>query len=185
MDLGFRMHAERTPNPNSIKWVLGQPLIDGSGSAYFDAPPTADVSPLGARLFAVDGVVGVFFAANFATVTKRDDVEWTDIAQLLVDAIKECLGSGETALGPAFVAPEVGDEGGLVTRIRRVLDEEIRPQVAMDGGDIVFAGYRDGVVELVLQGACSGCPSSTATLKYGIEARLREEFPEVQGVVAL
>ncbi len=184
MEIGFRMHAERTPNPNSIKWVLGRPLVDGSSSAHFDAPPASEVSPLAAQLFAIDGVVGVFLAANFVTVTKREDVEWTDIAQPIVDAIKACAEAG-TALGPAFAPAEHGAGGEVVDRIRRILDEEVRPAVAMDGGDIVFAGFRDGVVEVYMHGSCSGCPASTATLKMGIEARLREEIPEVEAVVAL
>ena len=91
MDLGFRMHAERTPNPNSIKWVLGRPVVEGPASAHFEAAPTPDVSPLAARLFEVEGVVGAFLASNFVTVSKRPDVEWTDIAQSIVDAIKSCL----------------------------------------------------------------------------------------------
>ena len=185
MDLGFRMHAERTPNPNSIKWVLGRPVVEGSGSAHFDAPPDREVSPLAAALFAVDGVVGVFLAANFVTVTKRSEVEWTDIAQSVVDALKACLEGGAPALGPAWQPAEQGEGGEVVGRILRILEEEVRPAVAMDGGDIVFAGFRDGIVELYMQGSCSGCPSSTATLKHGIEARLRDEVPEVQGVVAL
>jgi Fe-S cluster biogenesis protein NfuA len=119
------------------------------------------------------------------TVTKHPDVEWTDIAQSVVDAVKGCLSDGGSALGPAWEAPEHSDESEVVGRIIRILEEEVRPAVAMDGGDIVFAGFRDGIVELYMQGSCSGCPSSTATLKHGIEARLRDEVPEVQGVVAL
>ncbi len=179
------MHAERTPNPNSIKWVLGRPVAEGAGGAHFESDPGVDVSPLASRLFAVDGVTGVFLASNFVTVTKRDDVEWTDVAQAIVDAIKACLADGGSALGPAYAAPERSGEGEVVGRILRILEEEVRPAVAMDGGDIVFAGFRDGIVELYLHGSCSGCPSSTATLKLGIEARLREEIPEIQGVVAL
>jgi Fe-S cluster biogenesis protein NfuA len=185
MDLGFRMHAERTPNPNSIKWVLGRAVVDGSGSAHFDAAPAGDVSPLAAALFGIDGVVGVFLASNFVTVTKRPEIEWTDIAQSVVDALKGCLEGGGPALGPAWQPAEQSGEGEVVGRILRILEEEVRPAVAMDGGDIVFAGFRDGIVELYMQGSCSGCPSSTATLKHGIEARLRDEVPEVQGVVAL
>ena len=186
MDLGFRMHAERTPNPNSIKWVLGQPLTPSGVSAHFDEAPRPEVSPLASRLFALDGVEGVFLASNFVTVTKRPDLEWTEIAQPIVDAIKQSLEGGGQALGPAFEVQSLrtGDDD-LVRRIRRILEEEVRPAVAMDGGDIVFAGYRDGIVELYMHGSCSGCPSSTATLKLGIEARLREEIPEVREVVAL
>jgi len=185
-DLGLRMHAERTPNPNSLKWVLGRRVVEGSGSAHFSEPPPADVSPLAARLFEIDGVELVFVAANFVTVTKRGDVEWTDIAQPIVDRLRECLGRGGSALGPAFAASgAAAPESAVVARIQRLLDEEVRPAVAMDGGDIVFAGFRDGIVELYLHGSCSGCPSSTVTLKQGIESRLMEAIPEVQGVVAL
>jgi len=185
MDLGFRMHAERTPNPNSIKWVLGMEVVEGGASAHFDTAPAADVSPLAAQLFDVDGVEAVFLASNFVTVTKRDEIEWTDIAQPIVDAIKARLADGGEALGPAWEAPETQGGDAVVGRILQILEEEVRPAVAMDGGDIVFAGFRDGIVELYMQGSCSGCPSSTATLRHGIEARLREAVPEVQGVVAL
>jgi Fe-S cluster biogenesis protein NfuA len=165
--------------------VLGRAVVDGSGSAHFDAAPASDVSPLAAALFGIDGVVGVFLASNFVTVTKRPEIEWTDIAQSVVDALKGCLEGGGPALGPAWQPVEQSGEGEVVARILRILEEEVRPAVAMDGGDIVFAGFRDGIVELYMQGSCSGCPSSTATLKHGIEARLRDEVPEVQGVVAL
>jgi Fe-S cluster biogenesis protein NfuA len=185
LDLGFRMHAERTPNPNSIKWVLARAIVEPGVSAQFDSAPGEDVSPLAARLFELEGVEGVFVASNFVTVTKQPDLEWTEIAQPIVDAIKGCLADDGSALGPAFEVAERFDDDAVVQRIRRILEEEVRPAVAMDGGDIVFAGFRDGTVELYMQGSCSGCPSATATLKMGIEARLREEIPEVREVVAL
>jgi Fe-S cluster biogenesis protein NfuA len=185
LDPGFRMHAERTPNPDSIKWVLGCPVVDGGVSAHFESAPAASVSPLAARLLAIDGVRGVFLASNFVTVTKRAELEWTDLAQPIVDAIKEWASEGVPALGPGFRPQASVAETDVVERIRRILDDEVRPAVAMDGGDIVFSGFRDGIVELYLHGACSGCPSSTATLKLGIEARLREAIPEVLGVIAL
>ncbi len=185
MDLGFRFHAERTPNPHSIKWVLGEAVAAPGVTADFPEPVDAGASPLAARLFAVSGVTRVFFTANFVTVTKREDVEWTDVAQPLVDALKAFAASGEDALGPVFEAPEPLPEGDVVDRIRQILEEEVRPAVAMDGGDVVFAGYRDGVVEVQLQGSCVGCPSSTATLRFGIEARLREAIPEVVQVVSV
>ncbi|HEX9814619.1 MAG TPA: NifU family protein [Myxococcota bacterium] len=185
MDLGFRMHAERTPNPNSIKWVMGTRLIEGSASANFDAPPGREVSPLAHELFLIDGVVGVFVAANFATVSKREEAEWVDIAQPIVDALKQHLGSGEPALGPGYQAVAAEASGALVQRICRVLDEQIRPAVARDGGDILFVGFREGIVELQMRGACSGCPSATATLKMAVESRLREEIPEIREVVAV
>lgn len=185
MEPGLRMHAERTPNPDSIKWVLGRPIVAPGAAAHFDRAPEAAVSPLAACLFAIEGVVGVFLASNFVTVTRRADVEWTDLAQPVVDALKACLADGGEALGPAYEPAQAADEGALIARIRSVLDEEVRPAVAMDGGDITFVAFREGIVELRMRGSCSGCPSSAATLKHGIEARLRERIPEVQGVVAL
>lgn len=183
MDLDFRMHAERTPNPESIKWVVSSELVPVGETASFSAPVAADVSPLAARLFAVEGVVGVFLASHFATVTKREGLEWTDLAQGVVDAIKAHVASGDPGLGPAFEPEPAGPVGSVEARIQQILEEEIRPAVAMDGGDVVFAGFHDGVVEVMLQGSCVGCPSSTATLRFGIEARLRDAIPEVTQVV--
>jgi Fe-S cluster biogenesis protein NfuA len=179
------MHAERTPNPHSIKWVVGCPVAPGGTGAHFETPPAADVSPLAASLFSLDGVRGVFLGSDFVTVTKREDAEWLDLAQPIVDRLREHLASGAPALGPAFAGADVGAESEVVVRIRRVLEDEVRPAVAMDGGDVVFSAFRDGVVELYLRGSCSGCPGSETTLRNGIEARLREAIPEVQGVVAL
>jgi Fe-S cluster biogenesis protein NfuA len=183
--LDFHLRAERTPNPNSVKWVVSTRLLESGHSACFDAPVGADVSPLAARLFSVQGVAGVFLAAHGVTVTKRPEAEWPALAQSLVDAIKAFAASGEPALGTAWRPPADEAPDGVAARVRRVIDEEIRPYVAQDGGDVLFAGFRDGRVELHLQGSCSGCPSSTATLKLGIETRLREAVPEVEEVVAI
>ena len=185
MDLSFRMHAERTPNPNSIKWVLGSPLVEPGAGAQFVAPPEPGESPLAESLFRIDGVEGVFLASSFITVSKSDSVEWTELAPPIVEAIKAWAAQGEPALGPNYQPPSDGDEGGVVARIKQILEDEIRPYVAQDGGEITFAGFHDGVVEVFLQGACAGCPSSTITLKMGIESRLKEEIPEVEKVVAL
>ena len=185
LELDFQMRAERTPNPHSVKWILSRTLLASGQSAHFETPPAADVSPLAARLFAIDGVTGVFLAGNFVTVTKQTELEWPALAQSLVDALKAFAASGEPAVGPAWDAARTASTSDVEERIQRILDQEIRPYVAQDGGDVLFAGFRDGTVELYLQGSCSGCPSSTATLKHGIEARLREAVPEVQEVVAL
>ena len=185
MSSSFRLHAERTPNPESIKWVLSEPVAPDGVSASFKEPVGADVSPLAARLFAVDGVVSVFFAANFITTTKREDVEWTDIVESLADAIKSFVKSQASAVGPEFDSGAAHPQGEVVDRIRKILEEEIRPAVAMDGGDIVFQGFEEGVVYLQMRGACSGCPSSTATLKHGIENMLRHYIPEVREVRAV
>ncbi len=186
MKLGFRMHAERTPNPNSVKWVLSAPVAgDGRGSASFEDAPGKDVSPLAARLFSVAGVVGVFLGPDFVTISKEPEAEWTDLAPPIVAGIKEWVTAEEPALGSAYEPPDYGDEGEIVAQIRAILERDIQPYVAADGGEIAFAGYRDGVVEVFLRGACAGCPSSTITLKMGIEARLKEEIPAVTSVVAL
>jgi Fe-S cluster biogenesis protein NfuA len=183
MDLDFRMHAERTPNPQSIKWVLSKEIVPPGETANFRSPVAADVSPLAARLFALGGIESVFLASHFVTVTKREELAWTDLAQGVVDAIKAHVASAEPALGPAFQPESDAPAGSVEERIKAILENEIRPAVAMDGGDVVFAGFHDGVVEVMLQGSCAGCPSSTATLRFGIEARLRDEIPEVTRVV--
>jgi Fe-S cluster biogenesis protein NfuA len=185
MDLAFRMHAERTPNPNSIKWVLGSPVVEGASGAHFAGPPTPGESPLAAALFRVHGVAGVFLGSNFLTVTKNDVAEWAELAPPIVEAIKAWAGSDESALGPDYVEPDEGEQSEVVARIKQILEDEIRPYVAQDGGEIIFAGFHDGTVEVYMQGACAGCPSSTITLKMGIESRLKEAIPEVQQVVAL
>ncbi len=185
MDLGFRMHAERTPNPNSIKWVLGQTVADVVASAAFASDVSATVSPLAAPIFAIEGVAGVLLGPNFVTVTKREDAEWTALAAPIVAAIKAWAASGVAALGPDFEPPRAVDDDEIVMKIRTILERDVRPYVEQDGGEIRFAGYHDGVVEVVLQGACAGCPSSSITLKMGIEARLKDEIPEIRSVVAL
>ena len=185
MDLGFRMHAERTPNPNSIKWVLGQTVADVVGSASFSQTVKMEISPLASPILDLDGVEGVYLGPTFITVTKAEGVEWTDLAAPIVAEIKAWVGTGQSAFGPAFEPPERGDDDAITAKIRLILERDIRPYVEQDGGEIVFAGYHDGVVEVVLQGACAGCPSSSITLKMGIEARLKEEIPEVRSVVAL
>jgi Fe-S cluster biogenesis protein NfuA len=180
------MHAERTPNPDSIKWVLSSDLAPEGITANFAEPVGHETSPLAASLFGVDGVVGVFLARNFVTVTKREELEWTDIAQDVVDAIKAFAAGDEPAVGPGFESPPAaGPQGEVEARIRDILENEVRPAVAMDGGDVIFAGFRDGVVEVMLQGSCVGCPSSTATLRFGIEARLKEQIPEVTRVISV
>ena len=186
------MHAERTPNPNSIKWVLGQEVAAVVSSASFssassdaDSAVTSEVSPLAAPILEIEGVEGVFLGPTFITVTKTEASEWTELAAPIVAAIKAWAAGGEPALGPGFEIPEAAEDDVVVAQIRTILERDVRPYVEQDGGEISFAGYRDGVVEVILQGACAGCPSSSITLKMGIEARLKEEIPEVKSVVAL
>jgi Fe-S cluster biogenesis protein NfuA len=179
------MHAERTPNPNSIKWVLGQSVAGDAGSASFEGEVSPEVSPLARAILEVEGTVGVYLGPTFVTVTKIEAAEWTDLAAPIVAGIKAWAAGGQPALGPAFEPPESGDSDEIVVRIREILERDVRPYVEQDGGEISFAGYRDGIVEVILQGACAGCPSSSITLKMGIEARLKDEIPEIRSVVAL
>lgn len=185
LDLGFRMHAERTPNPNSIKWVLGQAVAGETGSATFAGSVAPGISPVASAILEVPGVESVFLGPMFVTVTKADAFEWTDLAAPIVAAIKAWAATGEPALGTDFEPPAQQESSAIIEQIRTILERDVRPYVESDGGEIQFAGYHDGVVEVILQGACAGCPSSSITLKMGIEARLKEEIPEIKSVVAL
>ncbi len=185
MESELRMHAERTPNPNSIKWVMNRSLASEPGGVHFGDPVADDVSPLASGLFVVEGVEGVFLGPDFVTVSKSPEAEWTDLAPPIVAALKAWAGSGSPALGAGWKPPERADDDAVVTRIREILENEVRPYVERDGGEIVFAGFSDGEVRVSLRGACAGCPSSTITLKLAIEGRLKEAIPEVESVVAV
>jgi Fe-S cluster biogenesis protein NfuA len=181
----LRMHAERTPNPESVKWVLGCAVASEAGSATFGPEVDSELSPLAAGLLEIEGVERILLGLDFVTVTKSPDVAWSDLAGPVPDAIRAWAASGEPALGPAWTPPEPEQDDVVVARIRRILDDEIAPYVAQDGGEIQLVGFDSGVVRVRLRGACEGCPSSTITLKMGIEARLREEIAEVQSVEAV
>ncbi len=172
-----------TPNPRSVKFLTDRTLLP-VGSADFRSPDSCARSPLAHRLFELDHVQGVFLCQNFVTVTAdRDDV-WNTLSPAIVDVIADHLASGQEILQPAEDEENV-DSDAVVLRIREILDQQIRPAVAMDGGDIAFVSFEDGVVSLKMQGACGGCPSATATLKQGIEARLRHFVPQVRRVEAV
>ena len=190
LELEFRLRAERTPNPQSIKWVVHPPLQAEGRSAYFRQAPRVEVSPLAAALFSVDGILEVLLAAEFVTVTKAAEAAWPDLAEPVFAEIKAFATQGEPVFGPeagVLDTPADGnaEEDRTTAKIRAFLDKEIRPLVARDGGELLFVEFREGVVHLALQGACSGCPNSTQTLKFGIEERLKAAVPEVREVVAL
>ncbi len=178
------IQTEATPNPATLKFLPGKTVMQ-SGSADFPNPEGADASPLASRLFAVDGVRAVFLGPDFVTVTK-DDVDWAHIKPALLGAIMEHYASGDPVLrGDSHAvthAEHSGPDSDIVGQIKELLDTRVRPAVAQDGGDITFHGYESGIVYLHMQGACAGCPSSTLTLKHGIENLLRHYIPEVTEV---
>ena len=177
------IQTESTPNPATLKFLPGQTVLE-LGTADFPSAEAAAKSPLAQRIFAAGGVTGVFFGTDFVTVTKADDVDWPHIKPQILGAIMEHYQSGQPVIsgdGSASGghAEHTGEDGDIVKQIKELLDTRVRPAVAQDGGDITFHGFDRGVVYLHMQGACAGCPSSTLTLKMGIENLLRHYIPEV------
>lgn len=180
------IYTEITPNPASLKFVADK-VIHPSGSADFPNVDAASEAPLAAKLFEFAYVNGVFIGHNFVTVTKAAEKQWEEIIPPLKQTIKAFLESGEPVLLNVETPAEAydPDEDPTIRRIKQLLDENIRPAVAMDGGDITFESFQEGTVKLRLQGSCSGCPSSTMTLKMGIEGLLTRMVPEVKQVEAV
>jgi len=178
---------EFTPNPNTLKYSVNRELLE-TGAANFTRKEDAEArSPLAAKLFGVSGIAGVMIGKNFVTVTKTEDGDWDGVHKTASSIIEQHLVKGEKVMNAEVPTP-AAHKGGTTEvegKIRLILDNEIRPAVAMDGGDITFEKFEDGVVYLQLQGSCAGCPSSTMTLKMGIETRLREAIPEVREVVSV
>lgn len=182
------IQTEATPNPATLKFIPGKPVLSSGTRDYRQAQDAGD-SPLASRLFEIDGVEGVFFGTDFISVTKgEDDGEWQHLKPAVLGAIMEHYLSGAPVLEGAHDEAEPDAEsydeadGEIVSTIKELLETRVRPAVAQDGGDITFQSYADGVVYLHMRGACAGCPSSTATLKNGIENLLRHFVPEVQEV---
>ena len=178
------IETEGTPNPATLKFLPGRDVM-GSATADFATEASAERSPLAVALFGLPGVARVFLGGDFVTVTKSEESDWAALRPDVLGAIMDhFVANRPVVLGDADatiedVAPE---DREIVDQIKELLDTRVRPAVASDGGDIVFHGYRDGVVKLHMQGACSGCPSSRATLKHGIENMLRHYVPEVVAV---
>jgi Fe-S cluster biogenesis protein NfuA len=182
------IQTEQTPNPATLKFLPGR-VVMSTGTANFTTPETARVSPLAEQLFSLPEVGGVFFGADFITVTKQDDGDWYQLKPAILAVIMEHFTAGRPvfAAGADGVAAAASDEEDdeIVSQIKELLETRVRPAVAQDGGDIIFHDFEDGVVYLHMQGSCSGCPSSTATLKAGIENMLRHYIPEVVEVRAI
>ena len=180
------IQTESTPNPATLKFLPGQTVLE-TGTADFPSAEGAEQSPLASRIFKVQGVKGVFFGNDFVTVTKSDETEWDHVKPAILGAIMEHFQSGKPVMSGAAAAPSghaehSGEDAEIVGQIKELLDTRVRPAVAQDGGDITFHGFERGVVYLHMQGACAGCPSSTITLKMGIENLLRHYIPEVTEV---
>ena len=181
------IQTEQTPNPQTLKFLPGKVVMD-EGTAFFQNIDKASNSPLAKKLFDVDGVTGVFFGSDFITVTKNDSLDWQVMKPLILGAIMDHFNSGEPTInnetndkGEKSLL-ENSEDSDIVKQIKELLDTRVRPAVAMDGGDIVYDNFENGIVYLHMQGACSGCPSSTATLKMGIENMLKHYIPEVKEV---
>jgi Fe-S cluster biogenesis protein NfuA len=179
---------EFTPNPNTLKYSVNRQLMATGAMNFLKKEEAAERSPLAHKLLNVPGIAGVMVGKNFVTVTKTEAGDWDLVHKSASNLIEEHLREGLPAVAESAASANTAHKGGdtdLEKRIRDILDNEIRPAVAMDGGDITFEKFEAGVVYLYMQGSCAGCPSSTATLKMGIENRLREEIPEVLEVVSV
>ncbi len=183
------IQTENTPNPAVVKFLPGQSVLD-SGTRDYQTVGQATYSPLAQRLFAIAGVQGIFLGRDFVSVTRDDVTDWPMLKPLILAALMEHFATGQPILSePAGQGAVDGnaildDDDEVSIQIKQLLEERVRPAVAQDGGDIVFDRFEDGVVYLQMQGACAGCPSSTMTLKAGIENMLRHYVPEVQEVRA-
>jgi len=189
------IQTEATPNPATLKFLPGRVVLEGEAVDFRTREEAEQHSPLAAKLFAVPGVAGVFLGYDFVSVSKEEGREWQHLNPAILGIIMEYMLSGQPVLreaaDKAALPHEAGEEfydpadAPLVATIKELIEERVRPAVANDGGDITFRGYENGIVYLNMRGACAGCPSSTATLKRGIENLLRHFVPEVAGVEAM
>ena len=187
------IQTEPTPNPATLKFMPGQAVMD-SGTRDFASYEEAEASPLAAAIFSIGDVEGVFYGRDFISVTAARGVEWRELKPQVLEILLDHFASGAPlfragSAAEIVIAPEDLDDSGedaeIVAQIRELIDTRVRPAVARDGGDIVYRGFKGGTVFLAMQGACSGCPSSTMTLKQGIESLLKYYVPEVEAVQAV
>jgi Fe-S cluster biogenesis protein NfuA len=188
--MAVNIQLEWTPNPSTLKYVVDTTLLPRGAMNFQSKEVAAEKSPLAQKLFDIKGVTAVMIGTNFVTVTKGEEGEWDELNDGVMNVLEQHLSSGAEVvkadvLNAWLNAAATAGGGELEARIREILDTEIRPAVAMDGGDITLDRVENGIVYVHMQGSCSGCPSSTATLRMGIETRLREAFPELVEVVAV
>ena len=179
------IETEGTPNPATLKFLPGRDVM-GTSTADFAVASSAGRSPLARALFELPGVARVFLGGDFVTITKTDEIDWQALKPQVLGVLMEHFVAGLPVID-GVIDDDLDEDvdpadAEVVEQIKELLDTRVRPAVAGDGGDIVFRGFRDGIVRLHMQGACSGCPSSRATLKHGIENMLRHYVPEVQSV---
>ncbi|MEO0542332.1 MAG: NifU family protein [Pseudomonadota bacterium] len=187
------IQTETTPNPATLKFLPGRIVMDMGTADFREMSESEGKSLLATRLFGVDGVEGVFFGYDFVTITKSDAFDWAHLKPAILAGLMEHFTANLPVMdtADAVTTDDEGDEffdtndQNIVTTIKELIETRVRPAVAQDGGDITFRGYKDGVVFLRMKGACAGCPSSTATLKHGIQNLLRHFIPEVQQVEAI
>ena len=182
------IQTEQTPNPATLKFLPGRAVLAAGTADFTGAEDAAGRSPLALRLFEIDGVAAVFFGADFITITKSSDKEWHVLKPSILGAIMEHMTAGLPILSDVPVddaaSAATGEDSEVVGQIKELIETRVRPAVAQDGGDIVFEGFDEGIVYLQLRGACAGCPSSSMTLKMGIENMLKHYIPEVTEVRA-
>jgi Fe-S cluster biogenesis protein NfuA len=188
------IHTEQTPNPATRKFLPGQTVLE-SGSRDFPDRDSAEASPLAAALFQTGMVEGVFFGRDFVSVTAGAGVPWTELEPVVLETLLDHFVTGAPLFRAGSAAgihisqepdfEEDPEDADIIEQIKELLETRVRPAVAQDGGDIVYRGYREGRLYLAMQGACSGCPSSTITLKNGIEGLIRHYVPEVESVEAV
>jgi Fe-S cluster biogenesis protein NfuA len=179
------IQLEWTPNPSTLKYVVDRRLLPSGAINFTDRAKAEQLSPLATRLMDITGVAAVMLGPQFVTITKGEQGEWDEVNDRVMKTLDEHLSSDQPVVSADWTPGSAVGGGEVDARIREVLDAEIRPAVAQDGGDVTLDRFEDGVAYLHMQGSCAGCPSSTMTLKMGIESRLRELIPEVQEVVAV
>jgi len=189
-NIPISIYTEATPNPEALKFVANKMLLQ-SNSAHFESVEDAKASPLATQLFVFPFVKEVFIMNNFVTITKQGEQEWYEIMHELRNFVREFIESGQTIIEETYLTEqssgnaEESNDSDAVKKIKNVLETYVKPAVEMDGGAIEYVNFENGKVELLLKGACSGCPSSTVTLKQGIEGMMKRMVPEVQEVIAV
>lgn len=182
----IKVRYESTPNPATYKFIFPEVMVDQTRE--FTSPQDAEISPLASKLFGFPWTSKVFIGKDFVSITKQDWVDWNVLAEPLNGLIQEHLDKGEKVIhdfDPNQASAAEDDADPVVRQLKQIIKNDIQPVVALDGGEIVFHSYKDNVVFIQMKGSCAGCPSSTATLKDGIEVRIKELIPEVKEVVAI